>query len=382
MISYCYQNNCLYTDVFVYSGGTVDITAHRIAKDEKMEEILPSSGGDWGGMNVNREFIYKLGEIFGNDFLNRYKSKYPQDWVDLYNEFEMSKKPYNGKEMNSLCIRFPWSFGEYHTEIKEGKQIKTAVREFGCPNITFTNGMMTLKNDAANGLFTPVLTDFTTHVRQLLKNPKLSDCKYIFMVGGFSESRFLQEEVKTHFEIKGTKVLIPSDAQLTVLKGAVLFGHFPTEIKARIARKTYGYGLSDIFDAKIHDPKRKFTNKEGEEFCKGVFVTLVKQGESVPVGHEITDTSYPQSKNTTSSRIRIYCIDGQPDHPVQYTDSPGVECIGQVVTKHPPCYHYKENAMTDIFTFGSTELHVRSIHNATGNEFTSSFGFASDPSPK
>ena len=169
-------------------------------------------------------------------------------------------------------------------------------------------------------------------------------------------------------------------AQLAVLKGAVLFGHFPTEIKARVARNTYGYGLSEPFDPKIHDPKRKFTDETGDEYCQGVFVPLVKQGESVPVGHEITCTSYPRSKNTTLSSARIYCIDDQSDHPVQYIDSPGVEYIGKVVTTQSPCNHTDENAMTKIFTFGSTELYVRSIHKATGREFASSFGFASDPS--
>ena len=182
--------------------------------------------------------------------------------------------------------------------------------------------------------------------------------------------------------IKGTKVLIPCEAQLAVLKGAVLFGHNPTEITARIARKTYGYELHKKFDPKIHDLKRKFTDETGNDFCKDVFVTLVKQGESVPVGHEIMRISYPRSKTTTSSTTRIYCKDGQPDHPVQYIDSPGVEYIGQVITTLPPCNHRRENEMTQIYTFGSTELHVRSIHNATGNEFMSSFGFASDPKLK
>ena len=239
-----------------------------------------------------------------------------------------------------------------------------------------------MKNDASKSLFTPIFTTITTHVGEILRNPKLRGCRLIFMVGGFSKSKLLQDEVKKNFERNGTNVLVPSEAQLAVLKGAVLFGLFPTEIKVQIARKTYGYGACDPFDPKIHDPKRKFTDETETDYCKDVFRPLVKQGESVPVGHEITHSTCPDSKNDTSSSILIYCKDVQPDHPMKYTDSLGVEYIGQVVTKHPPCNHYKENAMTQIFTFGSTELHVQSIHNATGNEFTSSIGFASNPSPK
>ena len=330
-------------------------------------------------MYVDKEFINLLEEVFGTDFMNMYKLNHPRGWVELLNSFEMVKKPFNEKENNFLKVPLPWTFGDFHSERKGGKSIKATLQELDNPNIKFMNGSIVLKNNAAKRLFMPIIQIIIGHFGNLLEDPNLHDCRYIFMVGGFSESSLLQDQVKKQFESNGTKVLIPSEAQLAVLKGAVLFGHFPTEIKARIARKTYGYGINDCFDAKIHDPKRRYYDETGVKYCKYVFVTLVKQGESVPVGHEITCTSFPRSKNTTSSRMPIYCKDGQPDHPVQYTDSPGVEYIGEVVTTHPLCNHYKENKMTNIFTFGSTELHVCVIHNATGKEFTSLFGFAPDP---
>jgi molecular chaperone DnaK (HSP70) len=51
------------------------------------------------------------------------------------------------------------------------------------------------------------------------------------MVGGFSESQMLQEHVKSTFPHK--TVIIPEDAGLAVLKGAVQFGFNPKVINPR-----------------------------------------------------------------------------------------------------------------------------------------------------
>jgi hypothetical protein len=50
--------------------------------------------------------------------------------------------------------------------------------------------------------------------------------------------------------------LAPEDAELAVLKGAVLFGHKPDYIVARIARYTYGVEVDDYFNPDIHEPDR------------------------------------------------------------------------------------------------------------------------------
>ena len=113
--------------------------------------------------------------------------------------------------------------------------------------------------------FGGIVEKITSHVEGLLRDPKLAKCEYLFMVGGFSESRLLQNEMKKRFS---KRLFIPSDTQLAVLKGAVLFGHYPTEITSRIARKTYGYGTNAVFDPKIHEPARQFTGACGEVRCK------------------------------------------------------------------------------------------------------------------
>jgi hypothetical protein len=65
-----------------------------------------------------------------------------------------------------------------------------------------------------------------------------SNLKMIVLVGGFSGCKIIQENIKSFFP--SHRVIVPEDAELAVLKGAVLFGHKPDYIVARIARYTYG----------------------------------------------------------------------------------------------------------------------------------------------
>lgn len=39
--------------ILVLVGGTVDITAHEILESGNFKEVLPASGGDWGGTCVS-----------------------------------------------------------------------------------------------------------------------------------------------------------------------------------------------------------------------------------------------------------------------------------------------------------------------------------------
>jgi hypothetical protein len=56
------------------------------------------------------------------------------------------------------------------------------------------------------------------------------------MVGGFSESPMLRNAVETAFPNR--TLIIPEEAGLAVLKGAVLFGFEPRIISTRICKAT------------------------------------------------------------------------------------------------------------------------------------------------
>lgn len=81
-------------------------------------------------------------------------------------------------------------------------------------------------------------------MQELLRHSSVKDVSSIIRVGEFAESPMLQAAITNAFKDKKKKVIVPRDAGLAVLKGAVLFGHQPKTISARVCKYTYGIGTT------------------------------------------------------------------------------------------------------------------------------------------
>jgi hypothetical protein len=77
------------------------------------------------------------------------------------------------------------------------------------------------------------------------------------MVGGFSESPFLKSEINKKFENTNIEILVPRRPQISVVRGACLYGLNPRSITSRIAKKTYGINTLTVFDPDIHPQGKK-----------------------------------------------------------------------------------------------------------------------------
>lgn len=77
------------------------------------------------------------------------------------------------------------------------------------------------------------------------------------MVGGFSESPFLKGEILKKFETNDVQVLVPRRPQISVVRGACLYGLNPRSITSRIAKKTYGINTLTVFDDEVHPTSKK-----------------------------------------------------------------------------------------------------------------------------
>lgn len=103
--------------------------------------------------------------------------------------------------------------------------------------VPFSQGMLRITSSLMQELFSPTLVAISDHVISHL-NERVS---LLFLVGGFAESQMLQNAVHDAVSQR-VRVIIPSDASLTILKGAVLFGLDPTAVRMRTSHMTYGVG--------------------------------------------------------------------------------------------------------------------------------------------
>ena len=111
--------------------------------------------------------------------------------------------------------------------------------------------------------FQPLFENIKTKVESLLEQAEQKvgyKAKFVFMVGGFSENPFLKSEIKKRFENDSFSILVPRRPQVSVIRGACMYGLNPRSITSRIAKKTYGINTLTTFDPERHPEEKKVDN--------------------------------------------------------------------------------------------------------------------------
>ena len=350
--------------LYIPIGGTVDIASHVLDGSDQVREIATPTGGPWGGKQVDQNLIDLFDSIFGKDFMTKYQEQSPKEWLDMQTHFETLKKGFKPDGSSHISIPVRYNFGELCDD-QHDKSVKKVIKENAHKGVTFNNGEIVINPQKSSALFEPVISKIVSHLRQHLRKPEMKKLDFIFLVGGFSECLVLQQEIKKAFGGNGLKILTPSSAQLAVVKGAVLYGHQPREIKSRRARFTYGSAVSERFDAKIHDPAYKRVDARGFARCDDIFRVYITQGDEITVG-EKKSFSVNAPVDSAVEYISLLRLDGKPAKPVQYINAPGIRDLGQIQLATPTSSSKRDiNLTLDV---GCTEINVSAVFVATGRK--------------
>ncbi|CAG2215187.1 unnamed protein product [Mytilus edulis] len=90
-------------------GGTADITVHQRISDGTIQEVVPPSGGPWGGKSIDEAFFKFLCEICGTKVMEDLKSIELEDYIDLFREFETKKRSVRNNNQTNVVITLPVS---------------------------------------------------------------------------------------------------------------------------------------------------------------------------------------------------------------------------------------------------------------------------------
>lgn len=176
---------------------------------------------------------------------------------------------------------------------------------------------------------------------------------FIILVGGFSCSNFLTDEIKSHLGFSSIKFISPKDPDTVVLQGAVLFGYNPRAITARICRYTYGIRVHSPFDVKIH-PQSKHAIVDGDEKCIDVFHVLVYKDELIQYGDVRNFAGVSKHRNTdrkfVSLNIELFQAKNVEKGRLAFVTDEGFKSLGKIVCKPP------ENGWPDIVNYARYTL--------------------------
>lgn len=332
-------------------GGTVDVTVHEILKDNRLKELHAASGGDWGGSKVNKAFLNFLSHLIGPTEFYKYSTEFKSDYLILLEDFEIKKRLFRPEFQDSVTVRIPSSLTAILNQIDfsdfEG-------------SVAVLRDKLRISADKFKSFFEMPVKEIVTHVQGLRKIVQ-KPIKAILMVGGFSESPVLQNAVKEACG-KSTHVVIPIDASLCVLKGAVLFGFSPCSIAFRTSRYTYGVAMTAPFDENKH-PERKRISIDGISFCDDVFDKHVEIYQEIPSGIPLNERKYyPFTDEDQTFSIMLYRSTAKNP---QFVNDPG--CVPVGIFEFPVDRSLGETkwerALQVQMVFGASDIHVRTIQS-------------------
>lgn len=343
-------------------GGTIDITVHEIYPGGGLGEVHAASGGGWGGVLVDKAFQDLITDLVGPEIYEEFVKTETEDWIYLWRTFESKKKTILPENDDTINIRFPASLPSLYLEKTKHELHKNIKSSKYAKEIQLRRDKMFISSRIMKGLFYYSVQTTVAHLKAVLHESESHKIKAILMVGGFSESRVLQEAIKKEFS--HLHVIIPPAPSSIVLRGSVIFGHDPLSIKQRILKKTYGSLEAPFFDAKKHpEDKKKNRYFEGKT-CHVVEMFWIKatQGEAVVVGQTLSEEAHrPIFPSQDAGLLKFYASDVK--EPVYIDDS--CTPIGEMDIDLSGLPDDEKDVMVSL-NFGDTEIKATARIKKTG----------------
>ncbi|XP_060603557.1 heat shock 70 kDa protein 12B-like [Ruditapes philippinarum] len=352
-------------------GGTIDITVHETGSEPTLREVKPASGGDWGGIMVDKEFENLLIRIVGQTVFEKFKHEEKEDWIDMQRDFESRKRETIVDSEGKIGMRIPAALIDLYNQDSQLDLCTSLVSSQYAGLIELKRDKMKISNKVFVKLFDASVTKTVGHLKSVLSDRSLKDVRVLLMVGGYSESPVLQHAITE--ALPGIEIVIPVGASSVVLRGALIYGHNPSSISERILKYTYGTNYTPLFIEGVHPENKRYKDTDNRNRCRDVFNKLVTTGQTVKMG----ETQVKEIYSTVSSEQRFMpfkLIASEREDPV-YCDDDGCFEIGVLVIEFDEESSTSNRVVSLSLLFGGTEIVVEVEDKCTGKKKITSVDF-------
>ena len=324
------------------------MSVHERNFDGTLKELHRPSGGPWGGTCVDDRYIAWLTELFGEATIEKFKAESMGDFIDVLRDFETKKRSVLTATQGMVTFRVPVALMDCHKESGDEQIVNKISRLNLNGDVKIKRDKLHVDANIVRSWFQESIDNTVRHVTTVLSEPVMQDVTTILLVGGYGECQLVQEAIK---KAVGKKtVLVPEDAGLAVLKGAVKFGHQPRLVTVRCVKYTYGISFSDLFEK--HPQGKAEFNSYGQKIVRHCFKKIIEIGSSVETFAQSDPTQLVLNKDNATSLLAYKSTSPNP----QYTTDPSCTEIGRLILDQTPWKTSKDNTFQVRFSFGDTEL--------------------------
>ncbi|KAJ3203667.1 hypothetical protein HK099_001411 [Clydaea vesicula] len=368
-----------YITVLDCGGGTIDIFSCAVLPNETLEEVH-GSGFIAGSAITDILFMKYFQELTGLKSIdNKYTTKILKSWENLKKKFSSET---DLEEMDFGIIDVDEDFVELLSE----DSVEKILASQSLDSDEFLREIWISANkvkEILDDIIAKIIEGLKVHNSKIPQNIKISK---ILMVGGFSESEYLQKQISLNFEHNGVKLFCPSEGS------AALRGQYSLIVSARTLRSTYGTDIAKIFDPEVDDTLFKDENGNWDNYklktnlildkskvfrIKNYFEAFVKAGERISNDYIIEKRFIPLHDDQKDIEFSIFSsIDKNVKLTTDITSSKVTSLTVNLPSElvgHSAC----ENECSLTFEFGKTEIKIRAIHLQTNQKLETSLQFHS-----
>ncbi|RIA82729.1 hypothetical protein C1645_809500 [Glomus cerebriforme] len=352
-------------------GGTVDLTTRKLINDEQLGEITERAGDFCGSTFIDAEFIKYLRKVLGDRPMDLLREKhYGQMQYLIQNFGKCGKIPFTGDDPDF----------SYELDIQETIPILKQYITNDDVRETLEEDEWVIEIDFENmkSIFEPVVQKILCLINSQLDNNK-ENCSAMFLVGGFSESKYLQKRIHEEFSHRVDNISVPINPIAAIARGATIYGlsiksndlrnddnNMKCVISSRVLK--YTYGMETWRKWKEGDPIDRINDGFITEFQ-----SLANRGTIMNINQEVTRFCNPIDPNLTRGIINIYYT---REYDGKYCDDPGMNLLGGL------CFDLPGSGLNRSvlfgMTFGKMEIIATSKDKQTGQSYKTTFKYNLD----
>ncbi|GES97278.1 hypothetical protein GLOIN_2v1788280 [Rhizophagus clarus] len=372
---YCMENNLKVNDlntpgttfmIVDCGGGTVDLTTRKLLDDKQLGEVTERAGDFCGSTFVDKEFLKALRKILGDHAIELLRDKHYGQMQYMIQEFgRHAKLPFTGDKSE---------FKSYEMDLEDLiPVVMEYVTEEVRDEMEETDWLIEFGYDDIKSMFDPIVDRIVDMIQMQLNNTR-ETCSAMFLVGGFSQSKYLQKRIKQRFQHRVINISVPLYPIAAISRGAALYGlsmiksahnldrmnSLKFVINERILKYTYGVRISPEW--KEGDPiERKLPNGRIHKFC-----IMARRGTVVRVNQEFTTVQLPVSPTQYAMNFQIYYT---TEYRAQYCDENGMEKLGNLLISLPDVHLGQYRPVLFGLTFGRMEITATAKNQLNGQNY-------------
>jgi hypothetical protein len=260
-------------------GGTVDVTVSELVAQDppRLREILPPSGGAWGGTSVDAQFVALISQMLfapgsggggGGGSDSHEDAAASAAALDAWEAAKCGWDPADGSGsgrdkivvagLAAVCehVGGPEAMAARVAAYNAARGLEGA----GAVAYRPRSFSLVLPRGVVQALFDACVVPICAHMQGLLTEAAElgKPVGFVFLVGGFAESLYLQSSVREALQTEDGPVaalLVPAKPVQCVNRGAALWGLFPSSfIASRIATATFAVSLCERYNEAVHEP--------------------------------------------------------------------------------------------------------------------------------